>query len=189
MIKAVVFDCFGVLTNDGWLGFKSQYLHDEAARDEAMALNRQADSGYISQGQFEQELARLAGVDEATVQRVVDGHTPNNELFDYIREVLKPRYAIGLLSNVSADYTAELFTADQNALFDAKTFSYELGVVKPHHAMYESIATKLDALPEECVFVDDREAFVTGAKEVGMQAIWYRGNDQLKLDLPALLNV
>lgn len=189
MIKAVVFDCFGVLTNDGWLGFKAHYLHDETVRDEAMALNHQADSGHISQEKFEQELARLAGVDEATVKRVVDGHTPNNELFDYIGETLKPRYAIGLLSNVSADYTAELFTPQQNALFDAKTFSYELGVVKPHHAMYESIAAKLDALPEECVFIDDREVFVTGAKEVGMQAIWYKDNQQLRDDLKALLNL
>lgn len=188
MIKAIIFDCFGVLTNDGWLAFKSNYLHDEAARSEAVELNRQADSGYISQEQFEQELARLAGVDAATVRQVVDGHAANDDLFIYIRDMLKPHYKIGLLSNVSADYTAELFTSDQNALFDAKTFSYELGVIKPHHAMYESIATKLDALPEECVFIDDREGFAAGAKEVGMQAIWYQDNDQLKRDLQALLS-
>ncbi len=189
MIKAVVFDCFGVLTNDGWLAFKNQYLHDEAARSEATELNRQADSGYIDQEQFERELARLAGVDAATVQRVIDGHVPNDALFAYIHDTLKPHYKIGLLSNVSADYTPELFAPEQNALFDAKTFSYELGVIKPHHAMYESIATKLDALPEECVFIDDREQFVAGARDTGMQAIWYQDNDQLKTELQTLLHV
>ncbi len=188
MIKAVIFDCFGVLTNDGWLAFKDQYLsRDDALQQEAVELNKRADARLISQDQFEEALAELAEVSIDEVRRVVDIHTPNNELFDFIAGELKPHYKIGLLSNVAADYTSELFAPEQNALFDAKTFSFELGVVKPHPAMYETIAAKLEVLPEECVFVDDREVFTTGAKEVGMHAVWFRSNDQLRADLRAFL--
>lgn len=188
MIKAVIFDCFGVLTNDGWLAFKDQYLsRDDALQQEAVELNKRADARLISQDQFEEALAELAEVSIDEVRRIVDTHMPNNELFDFIARELKPHYKIGLLSNVAADYTSELFVPEQNALFDAKTFSFELGVVKPHPAMYETIAAKLEVLPEECVFVDDREVFTTGAKEVGMHAVWFRSNDQLRADLRAFL--
>ncbi len=189
MIRAIIFDCFGVLTNDGWLAFKEQYLsRDDDMQRQAIELNRRADARLISQDQFEEALANLTQVSIDEVRRVIDTHAPNSELFDYIAHELKPHYKIGLLSNVAADYTSELFAPEQNALFDAKTFSFELGVVKPHPAMYETIAAKLEVLPEECVFVDDRELFTAGAKEVGMHTVWFRSNDQLRVDLPTVID-
>lgn len=188
MIKAVIFDCFGVLTTDGWLAFRDKYLpDDDERRAEATELNRQADAGLITNEVFEGALARIAGVGMEEVRAIVDSHVRNDPLFDYIRDELKPHYKIGLLSNVSADYTPELFASDQQALFDEKTFSFEIGVVKPHHAMYETIATKLGMLPEECVFIDDREPFVAGAHEVGMKALQYHDVLQLRKELPILL--
>ena len=188
MIKAVIFDCFGVLTNDGWLAFKNRYLsQDKALEDEAIELNKRADARLMTQEEFEHELARLANVDIAEVRRVIDTHAPNDALFDYIAMDLKPHYKIGLLSNVAADYMSELFSQQQNAVFDARVFSFELGVTKPHPAMYETIATRLGMLPEECVFIDDRQGFVEGAKQTGMYAFQFIDNDQCRRELSALL--
>src|SRR5690348_2888052 len=62
MIKAIVFDCFGVLTSDGWLPFKKKYFgHDSALTEEATSLNKQVDAGLISYDDFVPAVAKLAG--------------------------------------------------------------------------------------------------------------------------------
>lgn len=180
MIRALIFDCFGVLSTDGWLAFKEKYLlADEAKLESATYLNHQADEGNIDQATFVKEVATLAGISEQDALLVIDHHVRNDGLFEVIRTQFKPRFKIGLLSNASADYTGELFTPEQNALFDAKTFSFELGVIKPHPAMYITIATKLGMVPEECLFIDDREGFVTGATETGMEALLFETTEQI----------
>jgi putative hydrolase of the HAD superfamily len=188
MIKAIIFDCFGVLTTDGWLAFRHKYLQEGSVEDkEASQFNRQTDAGLISHDEFVKRIAELAGVSREEAMMVVDGHVRNDQLFEYIRDELKPHYKIGLLSNASADYTHELFEPWQIELLDAMTFSFELGVVKPDPLMYENIAAKLGASAEECIFIDDREGFVDGAQRVGMRAVWYQSNEQLKRELEALL--
>lgn len=190
MIKAIIFDCFGVLTTDGWLKFHGQFFTPGTdAEREAAELNRQCDAGLLEQPEFVRGVAVLAGVEEAVAQEIIDkGHTSNDQLFDYIREHLKARYKIGMLSNVSADYTSELFSPKQNAVFDAKVFSYEVGVTKPHPAMYEAIAMRLDVLPEECIFIDDREGFVAGARDVGMQSFQYQNFHQFQRQLDMMIH-
>lgn len=180
MIRALIFDCFGVLTTDGWLAFRDKYLlKDEAKLEAATDLNHQVDRGIIDQNTFVKEIAKIADVGEEEAVMVVNSHVRNDVLFDAIRVQWKTRFKIGLLSNASADYTDELFTTEQNSLFDAKTFSFELGVIKPHPAMYETIATKLGMLPEECLFIDDREGFVTGARGAGMQSVVFESTPQV----------
>lgn len=188
MIRALIFDCFGVLTNDGWLAFKERYFKpgsDESLK--ATELNRQSDAGFISHEEFVKDLAELAHIEVDEAKRLVDGHVRNETLFAYIRDELKSQYKIGLLSNAAGNYIGELFEPWQAELFDEMTFSFELGVIKPDHRMYETIATKLGCLPEECVFVDDREGFVNGALEAGMKGIWFRDNQQCRQDLVAIL--
>lgn len=69
------------------------------------------------------------------------------------------------------------------------TFSFQLGTVKPDARMYETIATKLGCLPEECVFIDDREGFASGAKATGMKGIWFKDNQQCRQEIEQLLGV
>lgn len=188
MIRAVIFDCFGVLTTDGWLAFKDKYLAPGSKQlEEATELNHQTDEGLLTHDEFIEGIATLAKVDRSEAEMVVSSHVRNDKLFEYIRDELKPSYKIGMLSNASADWTRELFEPWQVGLFDEKTFSFELGVIKPHPAMYQTIATKLGCLPEECLFVDDRELFALGAKDVGMQAIWFKENQQCREEIEAAL--
>jgi FMN phosphatase YigB (HAD superfamily) len=186
MIKAIIFDCFGVLTTDGWLAFRHKYLQEgSAVEEDASEFNRQSDAGIISHDEFIERIAKLVGIPHEQAMMVVDGHVRNDQLFEYIRDELKPHYKIGLLSNVSANYMDELFEPWQIELLDAMTFSFELGAVKPDPLMYENIAAKLGVSPEECIFIDDREGFAEGARRVGMQAVWYQSNDQLKREIKA----
>ena len=187
MIKAIIFDCFGVLTaTDGWSSFKLKYFnHDPLLLEQATSLNKQADAGLITYDDFISEVAVLAGVSEQQARVIVDDNSPNPALFDYITD-LKPHYKIGILSNAAANWLSELFSPAQVALFDATLLSYETGLIKPQPEIYELMAERLGLEPNECVFIDDQERCTTGAREVGMAAIWYRDFDQMKQELEQL---
>lgn len=188
MIRAIIFDCFGVLTTDGWLAFKHKYFEHDSFQDiKASELNRQADAGLISYQEYIKEVAALAKVDLSEAMKVMDGHVRNDELFQYIRDDLKSTYKIGLLSNAADNYLSQLFEPWQIALFDEVTLSYELGVVKPDSKMYQTIAMKLGFTEEECVFIDDRADFAQGACQVGMRAINFTSNNECKRQLETLL--
>ncbi len=188
MIKAVIFDCFGVLATDGWLPFRDAHFGDNPdLLEEARARNIQVDSGLMPYHDFVQWLADATNVPAREVKRRIEGNVPNEPLFEYIRDTLSPAYQIGLLSNAGANWLSDLFEPWQIALFNGVVLSYELGVVKPHPAMYETIALRLGVLPEEAVFIDDRPEFVEGARVVGMGGVQYQDTKQLRTDLEAML--
>jgi len=188
MIKAIIFDCFGVLVAEGWLSFKEQYFaNDPEAFVRASELNQQADAGLLSRQAFIEQVADLAKVDSGQVVAALTSNAPNEPLLDYIKQ-LKPNYSIGLLSNASANRLDTLFTPEQLKLFDAAVLSVESGLIKPHPAAYEKIAADLGVEIDEAIFVDDQERHCTGAREAGMLAVQYQNFQQLKAELNALLN-
>jgi HAD superfamily hydrolase (TIGR01509 family) len=187
MIQAIIFDCFGVLTTDAWLPFKAQHFgHDPELLAQASELNRQSDGGYITTESFLEQIGVMANMSSNGVYRAVSNNVPNTELFGYIKQ-LKVDYRIGMLSNASDDWLSELFEPDQLQLFEVTALSYETGFTKPMPEAYTTIAERLAIPVEQCVFIDDQERFVTGAREAGMQAIWYKNNAQLNTELTQLL--
>lgn len=64
---------------------------------------------------------------------------------------------------------------------DAAVFSSEVGLRKPHPAVFEATLGRLGVEPGEAVFVGDRRyEDMRGAKELGMttvQALWFRADD------------
>lgn len=187
MIRAIIFDCFGVLTTDAWLPFKQQHFgHDPALFEQAGDLNKQTNSGLISYQEFLQTMSTMTGVPAPEVARTIANNVPNAELFQYITE-LKSQYKIGMLSNAAGDWLLDLFTSDQVKLFDATALSYQTKAVKPMPQAYAGAAEQLGVETSECVFIDDQERYVTAAREAGMQGIVYQDNEQLRRELGALL--
>lgn len=188
MIKAIIFDCFGVLTEDGWLDFKRRHFTgDDERHERALELNHMVDAGLLAYDDFTAQMAELAGTTSQEVQASLERTVPNRELLKFIEEELKPYYKIGLLSNVSGDWLGRLFTQEQVALFDAKALSYEMGAVKPDPIVYQTILARLGVLPEEAIFTDDQERFVTGAKEQGIHGIHFQNTAQFMRDLTETL--
>jgi HAD superfamily hydrolase (TIGR01509 family) len=174
MIKAVVFDCFGVLVTDGWLPFRDKYFgHDGDLFAQAVALNKSTDSGLIGYSDFIAQVAQLADLTEKETRKEIENNVPDAELFEFIERKLKPKYKIGLLSNAAENWLSELFTPEQVSLFDAVGLSYEIGSVKPAPITYTTIAERLGVDVSECVFVDDHVHYCEGAEVVGMQAVPY----------------
>lgn len=178
MIKAVIFDCFGVLVRDGWLPFKEKYFGNNAELLlEASDLNKQVDAGLISYANFIEQVAAMAKLTSKDAHQQIEDNPADERLFAYIRDAVKPHYKIGMLSNAGDNWLSELFTAEQLQLFDATALSCEIGVIKPDPLAYQMIADRLGVQPSECLFIDDQPRYCQGAREVGMQAIDYTNYD------------
>lgn len=187
MIKAVVFDCFGVLTSDGWLPFKSKYFgHDQQLLQDATDLNKQSDAGLISYHDFIKAVATLAGVTNNEAHRQIEDHVADSQLFNYIK-TLKPIYKIGMLSNAAENWLSEMFNPQQVALFDAVALSYESGYIKPQPEAYKVIAERLGVNVTDCLLVDDQERYCIGATDIGMKAVRFSSTEQAISDINRLL--
>ena len=188
MIKAVIFDCFGVLVTEGWLPYKARHFgHDQRRMQEATDLNKSCDAGFISYQDFLVGIAGLAGLSVQETRNQIESNVANTPLFTYIKE-LKPLYKLGFLSNAGANFLNDLFSPEQLGLFDALNLSYQTGFAKPDSRAYSKIAEKLGVQTEAWAFIDAQERQCQGAQAAGMQAIHYKNFEQSKLLLETLLH-
>lgn len=179
MIKAIIFDCFGVLTTDKWKEFVATLPENQMVP--ASDLNHALDRGYISQSEFFEQISSLTGRSPERVESVINSDMDKNtQLLEYI-EGLKKGYKIGLLSNISSNWVRESFlTSIEQQLFDDIVLSYEVGMIKPELAIYELAASRLDCQTSECIFIDDSPGHCRAAVQSGMQAIVYQNFIQCK---------
>lgn len=188
MVKAIIFDCFGVLTTDIWLSFCDS-LPPGTDLVEASALNKAYDRGIISHDEFRSGIKELTGEYPPDIDAISSSDMVKNEsLLDLIRR-LKPSFKIGLMSNISSDWiTKEFLTQDEQLLFDTMVLSYEVGMIKPDPRMYTIACERLRVAPHEALMVDDREQYVEGAREIGMSGIVYENMHSFTVQLNELLN-
>lgn len=187
MIKAIIFDCYGVLVTDSWLPFKHEkFSSNPELLERAGYLNWQCDMGHITFAEFIQELSKLSGEEPSNVAKIISNNSTNKPLFDYIRE-LKKTYRIGVLSNAGSNILDKLFSKEEKDLFDATALSYETGFTKPDPKAFQVILDKLRLSAEECILVDDQERYCAGAEDMGLKAVCYSNFEQFKSELQSLL--
>ena len=187
MIKAIIFDFFGVLSTEGFRVFRNKYFEDSPKRALSQRLMDQHTLGNLSYEVFVEKLSKLAGVTTEVADDYLGKNKPNEPLIDFIRERLKPHYKIGVLSNAGADWMHESFAKEDIELFDDIVVSYHFGLNKPNEEIYELTARRLKVEPSECVFVDDIGRYCGAARAVGMETILYEDFPQMKNDLEKLL--
>lgn len=189
MIKAIVFDCFGVVLADSLQVLMDELERkDQQAADEARELVRAVNKGLVLPAETRPKIAKLLGLTvEEYHSKVRAGEVKDIRLMQYI-QTLRPAYKTAMLSNIGADSLLKRFTeAELTKHFDTVVASGEIGFVKPEPEAYEIVAQRLGVRLDECLFTDDRELFCVGATSVGMQAILYTDFVQFKQQLEALI--
>lgn len=188
MIKAVIFDCFGVLVTDA-LSFMVEELRttDPVKAGRIVALVGAGAAGRMDPQVARAAIAEMLGLSPAEyATRIKQEEVKNQELLDYIKQ-LRLRYKTGLLSNVLRNGLEARFPGDElPQYFDAVAASGDIGYAKPEAQAYEIIADRLGVRLDECIMIDDREEYCQGAQSVGMQAIQYASFDQVRAELERL---
>ncbi|MDB5177273.1 MAG: HAD-superfamily hydrolase, subfamily variant 3 [Candidatus Saccharibacteria bacterium] len=172
MIKAVIFDCFGVLTGGGWKQFREEYFAaDPDLLQHSMDMDKAVNAGFLNYDDFLNEISALTDLPFDDVKKRLNGSVPNEMLFEFIKAELKPTMKIGMLSNAADNWLDQLFMPWQVELFDDVILSYETGAVKPDTQIYRTAITKLGVEFDEAIFIDDSERYVIAAEELGMKGI------------------
>jgi len=187
MIRALIFDCFGVLYWDD-LNRLYNLVHPDQFQD-LKDLMHACDHGYMGRQDFLESVAELAGISVDAVAAVMhDKHRRNEPLIARAKE-LKAKYKIGMISNMGFDMLKDLFSEQERAeLFDDMVVSSEVGLIKPSWDIFELALEQLGVAADETVFIDDQPANVEGAERVGMKTILFTTNAQFETELAALEN-
>jgi putative hydrolase of the HAD superfamily len=102
----------------------------------------------------------------------------------FARLAASGRYLLATLNNESVElneYRIRQFRLrDYFSIFLSSCY---LGVRKPEEAIYRLALSITQRVPEECVFVDDRELNLECARRLGLGVIHFRTPQQLREDL------
>jgi len=145
----------------------------------------QFESGRITPGEFAREVMARSGLSmsyEEFVHDWVDIFWLNESVARLI-DVLKSRgYTLILGSNTNvlhATYYRRRFAATLDQ-FNDLVFSHEVGHVKPDSRFYAACVAAAGFPAASCIFVDDVEENVEGARRAGLTAVQY-------IDTPGLI--
>ena len=189
MIKAIIFDCFGVVIADGLEAVVVEHeKSDPSFRRFVHDTIKQSNRGHIKPLDSHLRISERLGISPENLQgKIYGGEARNSRVIDLILE-LRKNYKTALLSNIGKDSLKHRFS-DQELLqlFDAVVASGEVGFAKPEPEAYEIVCERLGVRLDESVFIDDREVYCEGARALGMQAIRYEDFDQMKAELDKLL--
>jgi HAD superfamily hydrolase (TIGR01549 family) len=189
MIKAVIFDCFGVLVGKGfWHTYAAAGGDVEKDRKFVEDALYRANAGELDDLAFIRLIAGRLGISPEACSEVIDAdEQPNLDVFEYIRTTLKPQYKIGFLSNVGHGVIEHKIPSELRALFDADIRSAEVGCQKPDPRIYQIALDRLGVKADEAVFTDDHEEYVAGAAKLGIHTILYKDFDDFRVRLEDLL--
>lgn len=188
MIKAIIFDCFGVVLTDGlrenYIYFGGDFDKD---RERVVEILHEASAGRIESSA--PGIANLLNipVDEWR-KRNDDGHRIDYDVLAYAEELGK-QYKVAMLSNIGKGGVGRFFEPGLlEQYFEPVVESAQIGYAKPEPNAYEITADKLGVRCDECVFIDDRLEYIEGAVAVGMNGILYQNLKQLKEELAKVLS-
>lgn len=176
MIKAIIFDCYGVLYPNACRHFFERHQElfdgDSTSLDK---LNEQMDLGKITRADFFTEVEKKTGISAGQIKAEIDQElVVDKRLVEFIKQ-LKKSYRIGLLSNAGQEEISIIYRDQVAELFDAVTISYEAHVVKPDKEIFLICAKRLGVDPADCLFIDDSLVNIQAAQKLGMETIYYTG--------------
>lgn len=188
-IRGIIFDYGGVIHSFDYGGFFRIFRNRTDRKVEEMGslvdgsdLPWRYESGEISSGEFFRGISALCGLratEEEFLAAFVAIFTPIETTIGLIRD-LSRSYRLGLLSNTNEwHFEHHIRVQDFFPLFDAVTLSYQVRAMKPAGEIYRDALRKIGLSPQECVFIDDREENVEGARRMNIHAIRYAGHDAL----------
>jgi putative hydrolase of the HAD superfamily len=190
VIKAIVFDCFGVLVGRGF-GYTYRAAGGNATKDRAFihAALRSADLGGVTLAEFDEKIAGQLRISvEQWREMTLREEQLNIELVEYIASSLKPLYKIGLISNAASGLVESRIPEEVfKSLFDSVVISADVGLIKPDPAIFKYAADDLGVACSEILFVDDVAGYINAATQLEIKGVLYKNVEQCITEITKLL--
>lgn len=194
MIKAVVFDYFGVIGGAEKTGTTKRVadyfgVTEDEVKKFMGAVISDFRAGRISEKEMFFQMSKALGkpISKSTDYLYRQGFREKfvifPEMVKFVKELKAKGLKVGVLSNTVVPFVEIVNDMKGFEDFDVVINSCEVGFSKPDPRIYKLTLEKLDLLPEEVVFVDDREENVVAANNLGMRGVIYTGIEDLKTEI------
>ena len=187
MIKNIILDMGNVLLSFDPEIPLNHFCETEAAKD---IIRKelfqgpewiQGDYGFISNGdRYKPVSKRVPKEFHRSLKSCVDHWgicmKPIPGAMDFCEYVKSRHYGIYVLSNADNmfhDYFPRFAREDY---FDGVMVSSDIHMIKPEIRIYEHFLKTYELIPEECLFIDDREENINGAQKVGINGYLFTGD-------------
>ena len=195
MIRAVIFDWGGVLIDDPAPGLIDYFAKALGVTGEALVhayikFVQEFQKGMMSEHTLWERLCAELGVRRSynpTLWRDAVRYvcSPRDEMFSLAAHLKDTGYKVGVLSNAEIA-VMEYFYEQAYDVFDVTVFSCAEGTRKPEQKIYEIALDRLQLMPHEAVFIDDKEENIAAAVELGIHGILFTSPEQVIKELAAL---
>jgi epoxide hydrolase-like predicted phosphatase len=120
-----------------------------------------------------------------------DALEPNEPMIELMRELKARGHRMAMLTNNVREWEPLWRSMlPVNEIFELVVDSAFVGMRKPDPEIYELTLERLDAVSaDRCLFVDDIEANVETARELGMSAVHYRDPEQAIAEINSTLGI
>ena len=194
-IKSVIFDWGGVLIDDpnpGLMEFCAKALKVSKEHYIKAHSKFEADfqKGLVREDTFWKQICNELNVPKPDTpslwaEAFEAAYIPRNGMLSIAASLQENGYKTAVLSNTEVP-AMQYFHLHRYEMFDVAVFSCLEGVKKPDREIYEITLKKLGSHPEQAIFIDDKQEYIDGAKEAGINTILFQNTDQVKDELKQL---
>jgi putative hydrolase of the HAD superfamily len=192
--ECVIFDFGGVISypqRSGYFDELSRMLGPEPARLRAAYRRARGeyDRGTLDGPRYWRGVLQEAGAPDggARLEELIDFDTAswtliNEQTLEEVRRLRGQGRRTAVLSNMPWEIGLAIRRRCSwlKELFEVVTFSCEIGIIKPEPGIYRHTLERLALDAGDCLFVDDTEHNVAGAREVGLPALHFRQPEDLR---------
>lgn len=199
MIKAIIFDIGRVLVEWDWEGYVKRLIPDE---EKAIAVGKaffcspyyiEFDHNVMTSeeviGKITEDNPQFAEEFRLVFSRYGESIRQYDYTIPWIEELKSRGFKVLYLSNYAVPMRNQ--TQEQLSFIkhtDGGIFSCDIKMVKPERGIYEALLKKYGLKAEECIFIDDADINIEGAKKVGMNGIVFTGYDEARDEMERIIN-
>lgn len=196
VIKAVIFDWGGVLIENPTEGIL-RYCREVLGIGTGcmLAAYRKLipylQEGRITEEEFWKGVRRRTGAKgklpaSLWLEAFEHSYVEKDDVFAVARELYASGCRTGILSNTEKP-ARPVMTGEPYRIFDPIVLSWEVGSSKPQRRILEVLIQTLALPPPAILFIDDVEANITAARDLGLQGVLFTDAETLRKALAPLL--
>lgn len=184
MIKAVIFDFFGVISSDEYWNLVKA---DKNVTSDFLNMANRVNLGKLHWRDFITMVADKTNQSFEQVKQLYAKERINPGVMALVKE-LHGSYKTGLITNAHHEFLEPIIKQTKlDEVFDSIVISSKVGYIKPDKQIFSIALTQLGTKPEQTIFIDDIERNVIGAADLGLKAIHYINLETLKTELSTRL--
>lgn len=189
MITTIILDIGNVLAGFCWKEHYERFGYDDKMVERiAKATVRHPAWNEFDRGDMRLEEIVQAFIEsdpeiEQDIRKTLEDVSTMIKRYEYaipwIRELKSKGYRVLYLSNFSEKAETDCAHAlDFIPYMDGGILSYQEKIIKPMPEIYQLLIDRYSLVPEECVFMDDTPANLTGAEKFGIHTIHFQDREQ-----------